>query len=207
MLNNFYIQSYCKIKNDSLILDGKVLSLAKNNSLTDFLKSIYLEAEIDYPKFFKMDELCKLAFLATELIVKKYPIDKISENRRSIILSNSSSTVETDRKYYESIEDSQNYFPSPSIFVYTLPNITIGEIAIRNKIKGENTFFVSKYFDSTFICQYINILLKNNKVDCLVTGWVEFNNEQYDCFICLIGKDKNQHSIAYSKENIDSLYK
>jgi 3-oxoacyl-[acyl-carrier-protein] synthase-1 len=35
-----------------------------------------------------------------------------------------------------------NYYPSPALFVYTLPNIVTGEIAIRHHIQGETSFYV-----------------------------------------------------------------
>src|ERR1700741_5650650 len=103
---------------------------------------------MSYPKFHKMDALSKLGLLCAEHALKngdflsKYPL-----NRVGIVLSNSASSLETDRQHQRSISDKSNYFPSPAIFVYTLPNIVIGEMAIKYKITGENAFFVSEKRD------------------------------------------------------------
>ena len=36
-----------------------------------FLKEMYYNIELDYPKFFKMDNLCKLGIIGTELLYRK----------------------------------------------------------------------------------------------------------------------------------------
>ena len=206
MKNEYYIQSYCHLKNGRAILSGERINIEDPGSLNEFLKSIYQYLQIDYPKFFKMDEVCKLAFIATELALKDFPLQEISEGETGIVLANSSSTLETDRKHQESIREEQNYFPSPAVFVYTLPNITIGEITIRHKLKGENTFFISEKYDTAFLSKYVNLLLQNNKANKVLTGWVEYGSEGYDGFIYLAGKDKKGLSLEHHKENIDRLY-
>ncbi len=205
MSSTNYIQSYCQIKNGTFILNGKSIPFLKSDSINDLLKSIYVEQEIDYPKFYKMDDLCKLGFIAAEFVLKGF--STIQGERTAIILANASSTLKTDLKHQNSIEDNNNYFPSPSTFVYTLPNITIGEIAIRHKFKGENTFFVSEQYDTSFMCQYINSILNNNRADFVLTGWIEVLQEDYNCFISLVGKEKTGFSTLFNKETIDILYK
>ena len=43
-------------------------------------------------------------------------------------------------RFQETIQHADSYYPSPALFVYTLPNIVTGEIAIRNKYYGETSF-------------------------------------------------------------------
>ncbi len=46
-----------------------------------------------------------------------------------------------------------------TLFVYTLPNILIGEICIKFKIQGESNFFVSQFVDyKNLFTQSLNIL-------------------------------------------------
>src|SRR5690606_9811213 len=104
-------------------------------------KQVYKENNSAYPKFFKMDNLCKLAFLASEFLLEDSKIGSTTQENMGIVLSNKSSSLNTDRKHQATINDKDNYFPSPALFVYTLPNIMIGEISIRHQIKGENVFF------------------------------------------------------------------
>ncbi len=201
-----YIYSYCHIRNSTASVNDIPLPIAGHGTINEFLKTIYQHLHLDYPKFFKMDELSKLAFITTELLVKDFPFQESFEGETAIILSNSSSSLETDRKHQESIKDDQNYFPSPAVFVYTLPNITIGEITIRHKLKGENTFFVTEKYDTDFMVQYVNSLLQNNLAQLVLTGWVEYGREGYDAFIYLVGKDKKGAVIEHLKANVDKLY-
>ncbi len=102
----------------------------------NFFTAAYRYFNISYAKFFKMDNLCKLGFLASELLLRKrknisekYPGDEVG-----ILLSNAGSSIDTDRNHQKSISERDEYFPSPSVFVYTLANIVIGEICIRHKL-------------------------------------------------------------------------
>jgi hypothetical protein len=207
MLTTNYIHSYCHLQNGKAILNGKALPVATFEFTGNFLKAIYQYLQLDYPKFFKMDELCKLAFIATELTLKDFPLQESIEGETAVILANASSTLETDRKHQESIKDEENYFPSPAVFVYTLPNITIGEITIRHKLKGENTFFITEKYDTGFMSQYVNSLLQNNKANKVLTGWINYSPEGYNGFIYLVGKEKKGLSIEHSGENVSILYK
>jgi hypothetical protein len=206
MENINYIHSYCRLRKHKVSLNGNELQIGDQTSVNEFLKAIYHYLELDYPKFFKMDELCKLAFITTELVLKNFPLHESSEGETAVILANTSSTLETDKKHQESIKDEQNYFPSPAVFVYTLPNITIGEITIRHKLKGENTFFVTEKYDTAFMCRYVNSLLQNNRAKSALTGWVEYGSEGYEAFIYLVGKDKKGLSIEHNQLNTDRLY-
>src|SRR5690606_27760059 len=101
-------------------------------TLNDFYKSL----EIEYPKFYKMDILSKKGFLLCEYLLKDLAFDP---KRTSIFLWNENSSLASDRKHSENILAE---IDNPANFVYTLPNISIGEIAIRHKITGETGFFV-----------------------------------------------------------------
>src|SRR6478735_1188379 len=116
MENSTYLHSHCKLQNGRAILNGELIPLANHSSVNEFLKAIYQYLNLDYPKFFKMDELCKLAFIATELALKDFPLQELSEGETAVVLANSSSTLETDKRHQESIKDEQNYFPSPAVF-------------------------------------------------------------------------------------------
>ena len=152
-----YIIKYCIIKPHEVIVDGKVeFSDLDNNEYGAFMKSIYKHYEVKYPKYFKMDNLCKIAFIASEIVLKgNEHIKELDPIKVGVIMQNSHSTIDTDTKYNDTIKDKSNYFPSPAVFVYTLPNVMIGEICIRNKFQGENTCFIAKEFDPEFITYYV----------------------------------------------------
>ena len=128
-----------------------------SQDLTLFLKKIYYTLDLDYPKFFKMENLCKLGIIGVELLVRKNKDLFSRKDRVGIILQNKSSSLDSDIKHQEGIE---NNTISPAVFVYTLPNIIIGEISIKHKWQSEGVFFVDKEVDYELLSQYSNILLK-----------------------------------------------
>ena len=110
------------------------------------LTALYRAEVGDYPKFFKMDTACKLGFLLAERLADE-PRFTPREDRAVLMFSTCGSLC-NDRHYEETVRE----FPSPSLFVYTLPNIITGEIAIRNKYEGETSAYVLERFDpETFV--------------------------------------------------------
>jgi hypothetical protein len=173
-----------------------------------FMTSVYKQFEIAYPKYYKMDSLCKLAFLCSELLLRSNAITaRYAPEDIAIVVANSASSLEVDTAHQATITDPQNYFPSPSLFVYTLPNILIGEIAIRNCIKGENTFFIFDKFDTDFMANYVNLLLNNNKAQCCIAGWVEYFEENCNAILYTVEKQPRQNSITHDTSNLITLIK
>ncbi len=209
MNNKNYISSVCSIKDGKVRINNKIeFTNTDTCSAVDFFKSVYTHYQMAYPKFYKMDSLCKLAFVASELLIKTNKIThRYKPEDIAIIIANSASSLEIDTEHQKAISDKENYFPSPAVFVYTLPNILIGEIAIRNKIKGENTFFIFDKFDAEFIADYINLLLNSNKAKCCITGWVDFYEGRYEAFLYIVEKHSEHFSIEHTTEQLNKLYK
>ncbi len=203
-----YITAVCSVKNGNVGINNKAdFTNSSAASSVDFLKSVYTHYQLSYPKFYKMDSLCKLAFLTSELLLKTNKItDTYTAEDIAIITSNCSSSLEIDTEHQKAISNKENYFPSPAVFVYTLPNILIGEIAIRNKIKGENSFFIFNKFDADFMCNYTNSLLNTNKTKCCIAGWVDFYENKYEAFLCTIEKTKQGLCIENNEEQLNKLY-
>ena len=59
----------CTIRNNTITLDDAVLFAAPESSFADFAKKALKALNVEYPKFFKMDNLSKLAFLAAEAVL------------------------------------------------------------------------------------------------------------------------------------------
>ena len=104
---------------------------------TDLTK-LYREQVGDYPKFFKMDTACKLGFLVAEMLVKEDQDRFVQREDRAVLVFSRNGSLADDKNYADTMAD----FPSPALFVYTLPNTVTGEIAIRNKYAGETSAFV-----------------------------------------------------------------
>lgn len=195
------------IQNNILKIDDKKIFELKDADFKEFIKALYKNFDIKYPKFFKMDSLSKLAFLATDILLSDQDIKtNISDYESSIILSNRDSSLDTDVKYQESVNDKDNYFPAPSLFVYTLANVMAGEICIKHKIKGENTVFVSEYFDTEFITDYVQIIFNQNKSKIAITGRVDFSYPEanYQAKLALVSESENGIS-DFNKENLKNI--
>ena len=152
------------------------------------LTSLYKQMIGDYPKFYKMDGLSRLGFVASEILLnaekgeteeesKEEEIKNLEE--RAIIFFNHSSSIASDRNYKESIKDKDNYFPSPSIFVYTLPNIVTGEIAIRNHFQGETSFFILPDKDERMMEEILQASCRDAQSKSFLTGWIDYEDERH----------------------------
>lgn len=122
----------------------------------------------------------------------------------ALILSNKSSSLDTDVKHQESIANVDEYFPSPAVFVYTLANICLGEISIKHNLQTENAFFVFDQMNADFLSIYTNQLLHSGKAKKALCGWVEFYDEKVEAFLYLVEK---QGKFAHNTETIEKLYK
>ncbi|SIT05773.1 hypothetical protein SAMN05421766_10852 [Zobellia uliginosa] len=177
-----YIKSYCRIANGEISRNGKVLFSDASEEFPAFIKAAYKYFETDYSKFFKMDNLSKLAFMGAEVLLKD------QEKNTALVLSNKASSLDTDRKHQAAISDRSGAFASPAVFVYTLPNICMGEISIRHKLYSENSFFIFAEFNPHLLSDYANDLLETGKADEVLCGWVEYDKGKYDAFLYVIAK-------------------
>ena len=154
----------------------------------DSLKSLYQQLELEYPKFYKMDRLAKMATLAVEVLLREQPVSD-SENL-SLIFANSSASEETDQKFIQSYSGNQS--PSPALFVYTLPNIVTGELSIRHKWYGENCFFILPELDAAFFVRQMKLSFQKGNNEVLV-AWDEANSSgKEECFVFLVTRDQWQ---------------
>ena len=185
---NLYIRKHTK------------LSFKKSEEMTEFYRSL----QIDYPKFFKMDNLSKLGFLASELILNDFADKETGKEDMAIVLWNRSSSLDTDSIYQKTIQSAKNYYPSPSVFVYTLPSIVVGEIAIRNKICGETAFYISEKWDAQTVYNTVFSLFLQPDVRFVLCGWVECFQENYETIMYLVTTE-NEHSPEFTIENITKI--
>ena len=177
----FDILDECVINTQQVLKNGQPI-LNRNGDETPWLTQIYRGIGINYPKFFKMDNLCKAGILATEILLNE-TAENIPDVRPdwSIILINSASSLDDDRHYQVTIQQPGNYYPSPSVFVYTLANIVTGEIAIRHKIGGESSFYILPAFDRQRWLQIVAMCFRANpETRHLITGWVDYDEEKCD---------------------------
>ena len=176
-------QSY--ISKTGAFLDGKIIVSCEKDS-ENYLKEIYTGLDLNYPKFFKMDNLYKLVILGSILMKDKF--DVLNDGSAlQLIFANASSSQLTDvffKKGYVEMKAA-----SPSLFVYTLPNILIGELSIYFKWQGENVFFIQEEFEPQFFIDQVNFAFDRGN-SCCLCGWVESKiNKEEECYLFLLKND------------------
>ena len=198
-----YITASSTISNHVVVDNGVTIFESPNVDVSAFLLSIYHHFQLNYPKFYKMDNLSKLGWLASEILLRdSFNKDAYQPEEIGLVLANANSSLDNDLKYYDTIAD----VASPAVFVYTLPNIVIGEICIRNKFKGEHAFFIQETFDADFIEKQVSYLLDNDILQACICGWVDVLDQDYKAVLFLIEKQKQEQSIVFSAENMDTIF-
>ena len=156
--------------------DGTVIFNSSETDFAPFIREAYKNLGDNNMKFYKMDDLCKLGYVAAGYLLKEtdYQPEEIG-----IILANASSSLDTDCKHQTLISKEGDKAASPAVFVYTLPNVVLGEICIRHKIKGENTFFVCPHYEPDSLEDYARIVMAKGKLRTCIIGWCELMDGQY----------------------------
>ena len=143
------------------------------------LTELYRTYVNDYPKYFKMDEPTKLGFLATELLLRAEGDRHEDSCDRAVIVFGRSGSIVSDRRFQASLDGDDGFFPSPSVFVYTLPNMVAGEIALRNHYHGETAYYALDRYDPTLIGSVVEATFADGSVGSIISGWVDYADEQH----------------------------
>lgn len=166
-----------------ILRNGKEIFHSKERSFPLFIREAYKTLEESNMKFFKMDDLCKLGYVATEFLLK----DKTFQPEEiGIILSNAAASLDTDIRHQAILNKDGDAAASPAVFVYTLPNVVAGEICIRHRIKGENTFFIHEEYQPELLEQYARIAMEKGNLKACITGWCDLLLPTYQAEFKLI---------------------
>ena len=156
------------------------------------LTELYRAYVGDYPKFFKMDTLSKLGFVASEMLLKDEGQKRfVLREDRAVVLFNKTASLQADTCYQSTIQDPENFFPSPAAFVYTLPNIVTGEIAIRNKYYGETSFIVLESCDAHIMARQLMNAFQDPITQSILGGWLDcYDENHFEARLFLIEKQQ-----------------
>ena len=182
-----------KITQDEIVVDGNRLDVKSHGK--EMLTEVYKTKIGDYPKFYKMDMLSRLAFVASELLIESEDQKTLNSNPstqnsdRAVVLFNHSSSIIADRQYVKSIEK-DDFFPSPAAFVYTLPNITTGEIALRNGYHGETSFYLLAERNEKLMQRVIKSTFIDRDIKSVIGGWIDCPSEdKFECEISIFSRE------------------
>lgn len=198
-----FITSYCNLNNESCSVNGKVIANRDVESSESWLKQLYKSQEFVYPKFYKMDTLSQAGFILSEMIKRAQPslLTSYKDDEIALLFANQFSSVDTDLRFKKSYEE--HGAPSPALFVYTLPNIVLGEIAILNKWYGENMFAVLPKFTPGFFTNYADILIATGSQSVLC-GWLGISEDDLNVFLFFVEKS-GQKEMELNVENLQRI--
>lgn len=176
-LSNVRVARTVTIKNGQVCVDEQPVVTSTEASFGAFIREVYKTTGESNMKFYKMDDLCKLGYMAAHYALEG---QSWQPTEIGIVLANRNASVHTDIKHQEIINEGGDAAASPAVFVYTLPNVVAGEICIRYKIQGENTFFISKACNLDALKAYARTTMQQNGLTYCLVGWCELSGDNYD---------------------------
>jgi len=171
----------------------------------DLLKDAYRSLGIDHPKFYKMDQLSKLGLLSVEYLIGKTKVnERYNDDEIALVFNNRDASAGSDLEHQKAFNIGH---ASPSIFVYTLPNIVLGEIAIRNKWYGEQLCTVSDQPNIGSLYQHCLTLMNKGKAKAIILLNINSIEDKFEARTLLIEKDGIHEGIPFSMEMLNQLFK
>lgn len=159
-----------------------------NIPFSEYIRAEYKALAEANMKFFKMDNLSKLAYVASCRLFERVDLGYPS-SRVGVVVANASSSLDTDIAHQQIVDKKLPEGSSPAIFVYTLANIMAAEIAIKHKLQGELSFFICEAKDMEFTENYSRLLIENGVCDAVVCGWCELLKEEYNAELKILKKE------------------
>lgn len=174
------------VSSERTIKETTTYSLPSSDvAFPEFIRSEYKALGESNMKFYKMSDMCKALYVAVDRLLANSGFEEIEQNRRAIVLANRSASLDADIVHQQILNQHLPEGASPAAFVYTLANVAAGEICIRHKIQGDNTFFIENV-DSGVAERYARSLIVNNKADAVICGWCEYLKGNWNVNIKLL---------------------
>jgi len=117
-------------------------------------------------RFGRMDLSSQLCLLAVEPFASHF--DEVARDRIAIVIATRAGSLPTDVAYWDGRDAAGGL--SPTLFTYTLPSATIGELAIRHRLTGPNLCYVG---DSTGVLDEGRDFLRTGEADAVICVFVE----------------------------------
>lgn len=159
-----------------VIVNDSVVFSDKSADFGTFIREAFKSRGENNMKFYKMDDLCKLGYVAAAWLLDGI---EFGEEECGMVLSGKYGCLDTDMKHQQIIDKEGDAASSPAVFVYTLPNVVAGEISIRHHIKGENTWFWSDDRTMSDLKHYASLMAGASDLRYCILGHLDFLNGEY----------------------------
>ena len=165
-----------QISQGQVNVDGTSVFVSSQTDFHTFFREAFKSREEANMKFYKMDDLCKLGYLASAWLLDGI---EYGEEECGIVMSGKYGCLDTDIRHQQIIDSEGDSSASPAVFVYTLPNVVAAEISIRHHIKGENIWFWSEDKTMSDIKKYASILAASRDLKYCIAAHIDFINGDY----------------------------
>lgn len=165
-----------EINAGEVLVNDSVVFSDKSADFGTFIREAFKSRGENNMKFYKMDDLCKLGYVAAAWLLDGI---EFGEEECGMVLSGKYGCLDTDMKHQQIIDKEGDAASSPAVFVYTLPNVVAGEISIRHHIKGENTWFWSDDRTMSDLKHYASLMAGASDLRYCIIGHLDFLNGEY----------------------------
>lgn len=165
-----------EINAGEVLVNDSVVFSDKSADFGTFIREAFKSRGENNMKFYKMDDLCKLGYVAAAWLLDGI---EFGEEECGMVLSGKYGCLDTDMKHQQIIDKDGDAASSPAVFVYTLPNVVAGEISIRHHIKGENTWFWSDDRTMSDLKHYASLMAGASDLRYCIIGHLDFLNGEY----------------------------
>jgi hypothetical protein len=206
------ISDFTAIYGNQVFLNSRlVFSYRPEAGFEEFINACYLETATPYDRFYKMDKLCKLGYITADRLLNGSDLIRCFRGEEiGMIVANSSSSLNSDNRFQQGVSLDDPLSPEPAVFIYTLPNMVIGELSIRFGIKGENLFVVNNEPDFGFLTDWVDDLVYRKKIKACIVGWIDIDMEDhYESFLCAVETkdvETDIHTLPFSRRNLNKLF-
>lgn len=165
-----------EINAGEVIVNDSTFFSDKSADFGTFIREAFKSRGENNMKFYKMDDLCKLGYVAVAWLLDGI---EFGEEECGMVLSGKYGCLDTDMKHQQIIDKEGDAASSPAVFVYTLPNVVAGEISIRHHIKGENAWFWSDDRTMSDLKHYASLMAGASDLRYCIIGHLDFLNGEY----------------------------
>ncbi len=177
------VSTSVQIENSEVRINNVPILTSESKEFAPFIREAFKNLHESNLKFYKMSDLCKLGYVAAGYLLQGR---SFAPQEIGILLANASASLDTDIEHQVAIDKDGDEAASPATFVYTLPNTVAGEICIRHKIQGENTFFIAPTYDEEKLTTYAHTVMRKGRLKACIVGWCELLGERYKAEFKLI---------------------
>lgn len=190
-LEGMRILSTTTYSNGGFTANGKELA-SSTGDLDHDLTNAWAAMEVKLPRFVRMDRSSKLVsiaaapFFKAEGALTTYPKDRIG-----MVIMGTHGSMDTDQRYLDQLQ-AENH-ASPGLFVYTLPNIALGELSIQHGLHGSGLCLLSDSPDVDQMKNACEILLHDHGMEAVICGWANIfaGSAAATFMVVTTGKDGN----------------